>query len=312
MAFLAVTIKHPIIVDYMSKYTLKMLAELRWLRFFIKKQYGVVFTEHTGVDKHIMLASLGMKYAIPTTTPNLKLENEIKELIETLKIHKLNDNWGAQTLVEYLKFPKYLIILFVEGFINEDQVTLYVRFFGNEIDLAIRTMIDVDNTDNIFAYDLAETLYNGLLHINSVPTLALLIQLWNKKINDNSVNVYREIILFCLRKLPIEEVIENSPCIISELHIGSILSICGVKKIDSIYDLENIKKPLDGNIIAKGMQDTRFKEIPVIDFDKNILKEIIQIWIKRVEKDFSSKKIDVYLQHGLVSVFISYVQWGKL
>lgn len=314
LAFLAVTVKHPIITDYLSKHAINFLAVKTFLSILVSNDYEIDFSSDNDVAIDIILASLGFEYGLKKINRNNveELSENLKKLMTKLDVQSINDVLGRKYIINYLNSPRYLIALFIEGFANEDQVGLYQKFFGDEINDAINAMMPNDSNINMLATDLAEVLQKGYEHIKGIPDVLLLNQIWINKINDDDLfgNPYESIIIFSLRKLPINKVISDSLISMSESYLSRLLLLFNIKNKDGVYNLSDFTLPSENDVNLKGMQDISFNNKPILKFNENTFKQIIQSWIKEADDFFKSNNSQVYSQPKLISVLYRYVQWS--
>lgn len=309
MAFVAATIKHPIFIDYLSKHALRILNEKWRLKHFIGDQYGVNFLDIKDKDYEIIAASMGIKFLPEKDSKTF--QPLIDEFIGKLRVQHIDDFQAGGYLVNYLETSEYLITLFVEGFVDENQVALYDKFFGGGIDDALKMLAIDDSNMNVLASDLAEALRKRAIKLSGVPTIQFLNNIWAGKINDNDfINPYETIILYSLQKASIEKIISDCFLGLSEASLSAIFHVCGFKNKNGIYNLDDVSVAPDDDISRKGMQNVTFNNIGIKEFDKETIKQIINVWVAKVEMDLASKRRDIYNQVKLISIFYRYVQWS--
>ena len=134
--------------------------------------------------------------------------------------------------------------MLVHGFFTEKQVACYSDFFSTGVDKAIKEIINIDNNiADILVGDIVEAFHMGI-PLQTTPTLSSLCELWLKKVHKTEVyNQYFMLIIVCIRKIAMEQVISEAPCTLSGEYIRSILNIFNIKKNkDGCYDISSFKK----------------------------------------------------------------------
>ncbi len=179
-------------------------------------------------------------------------DNELPTLAKEISVINFVNDYIKET-------PTYLIILFFEGFIKPEHLSLYSDFFTAKIDQAINVLLN-DNLEIVRgAFDLAESLTKNFLEIEKSPSIELLNKLWIKEAEQlNFINPYLTIVTFALGKLAVEYIIENAVLTLSEQYILKILSVCNIQNIDGSYNLAKFKKPENFNLSNYGLKFTKW------------------------------------------------------
>lgn len=313
MAFLAVTIKHPVVTDNLSKNTNILIKNKNILYIDINNQFGFSFTEKDNDD--ILMASLGViNLQNKEKEKNEDRRKNLEELINSFGVQLICDSRSAKYILDFLNIPTYLILLFIQGALNPKHVSLFSDYFNGNSDTALKTLLESDLIVNIAAKDLADILYRGGVGPSDSPTLTIVNELWTKKIDSSEINNYYEIIIkMVLRKMPIEDIITGCPLGLSESYLNEILYVCGVSNKDCNYNLVESKKPEDEIIYKKCLADTKFNGKFIKDFNDNdsALKSMLSKWLDKFDESFKTPNVENFSQQSLISIFFRYIQWGR-
>lgn len=113
-----------------------------------------------------------------------------------------------------------------------------------------------------------------------------------------------------MQKLSIESVISSCNIALSESSLSAVFYVCGFKNNKGVYNLSDVSVVSDDDVSRKGMQDVKFNNIGIKEFNKETIKQIINAWVAKVENDLSSKRVEVFNIKKIINVFCRYVQWG--
>ncbi len=317
MAFLAVTVKHPVVTDNLSKNTNMLIKHRGILYIDVNDQFGFSFTEKDNDD--ILMAGLGV---IGVHNKKDKVSDDRKEklekLIESLGTQFICDPQSSKYVLNFLNIPTYLILLFIQGVLNPEHASLFSDYFNGKIDAALKTLLEDDPIVNMSAKDLAGILYKGGVGPSDIPTLTAINKLWSQKIDSSDIinyyiNYYEIIARISLRKVSIENIIADCPLGLSESYLNEILYVCGVSNKDAKYNLVELRKPEDEVIYKKYLGDAKFEGKLIKDFggDYKALKAMLTKWLDKFESDFQTSNAEVFCQKSLISIFYRYIQWGQ-
>jgi ABC-type dipeptide/oligopeptide/nickel transport system ATPase subunit len=304
LAFLAVTVKHPTIFSYLSKHTVLFLQDKHNARSLLEKFYGYQCPDGFTFSD-ILAASVGV----------FKQSNEDinGKIVKHLNVNAIVHSLTYQFVITYLdKTPTFLVLLFIEGFTKESQVSLYQDFFENDINKTLRNLVAEQTECMDLISALAETIAQGAPPPKTMPERKLITALWNQKIGDNDLyNPYEPTILFIANVLSIEEIILQLPITLSENYINALLFAVGIKNNKGTYNIEEDFNPsthIDVRsrwLIFAHVQKTQKK---LTEFDAETIKNILEEWINEFENKLTEEAF--YRQPRLISAFYRYIQWS--
>lgn len=302
--FLAITVKHPIITDYLSRTTSNFLRYGAALPSHVENYYNISI-EHDA----LVLASLG--FFIMDKKEHVS-ENIIA-LMKKMDIHPLEDNIGAEYALKFLNIPSYLILLFIQG--NKQYISIYSEYFEGDINFVLNALNNENSHEfRVLAQNLASDLYRGGIKPDQKPEINITNALWKNKANvyslDNSY--YETIILNSLRNHPVELVISECYLSISEAFIYDILFVCGVVNIQSEYNLNKATNPTKEKLIQKCLDDASYKGKFIREYQQgdSLLQDILNTWLMKFDDDFSSQDHSAFNQPKLISILYRYNQWS--
>lgn len=316
MSFCAATVKHPILVDYLSRHALRMRSKSFLLNPYIKERYGVDFSGFGDNNRAVLIASMGFDGMnagdFSSGTNYDDLPNRLIALREKLNVHQIDDVVASEYTSDFFEISEYIQTLFVEGYIEADHVSLFQKFFGDHINEALIWLKSDDPNTSILVSDIANTLRKGLISIAGVPDIKLLSELWAAKITDKDFfNPYEIVITCAMSKLSMSSLIDNCSLGMTEIFLINLLLIFGIKNKNGSFIIDDFTiQPSIQDLTAKGMQDLEFNGLKILNFDKVTLRKILSRWLLKAEADLNSLQEDVYSQVRLISVFYRYLQWG--
>ncbi|HCU05306.1 MAG TPA: hypothetical protein DIC51_03230 [Coxiellaceae bacterium] len=312
IGFLAVTIKYPAIIDYLSKYTLGILTNNDPLQY-IKDTYGIDFIEYKNKKNKILLASLGINELSKKSNGANNCRNELDRFINVLGIIPANYDFKTIRYLEnFLASRPSLINLFVSGYISEDELEIYKDFFNENINNTLERVLRDNPTMDITVEEIAKALRERYESIIKMPEALLLNKLWDKKIIDDYwYNPYEVIISFAIRTLPIEAVIRETCISLSESYIEFVLNIFDIKNKNGSYKISDFKPPSEDELKRNNLHEVLFKDIRLCNFTIEKIREILSLWLEKAEKDLNSSQEVIYSQPRLISALYRYIQWGE-
>ena len=337
----AVCVKHPIVISNIAEHTLPMLNNSQFLPLYIKNIYQneILFKNNDEKTKNnIILQSTGIK----------KCESD-PLVLGTLKNYIVIDQSAFQFMSEVILTIKIsLLSLFVDGYVDDAKVKLHFNYFEDDINDAVRFLIDHYGQVDDQVSDLNEALSTQKNHPKSIVDIHLLNELWQKSEDPGGIfDPYLKIILFSLNNLSLEDVISKSELSLLELHIHNILFLFEIKNKNGKYNIGNFvgislsissseklvvpnadsevdKSPVklsstfldvqNKSVSEKicGFQGITFNGIAIEDFTKEDIEFFLEQWIERVESDIENKLNElVEKEKKLLSVFYRYIQWAE-
>lgn len=301
ISFLATSIVHPVITENISKHTLPILCRRYFKEIYIKDMYDINFISENNRNElynEIIITSAGVFIGS-------KNEN-IEKLLNVVTQNPIKDAISLSfTKAFLLNTPVHFIILYAEGFADDQKISAYNDFFEQDINETLRLLLADNDSRETLALDLAETIRKNSLPVKGVPDLDLINRLWLNKINEegNFGNPYESIILASLSNIAIEKLIENCCFSLSEEYLSRILLAHGIKNDNGSYDINKFNVPSD-------LEINKYHLSARLSIGK--LKKILKIWIKNVEKNLSNTESEWYKQNILIGVFYRYIQWNKV
>ena len=239
-----------------------------------------------------------------------KIEGKAKEFSQLktqLKVQGIFDNFIPKYLTEVLKNVPHLVGLIVGGYTDEIEVHFFDSFAGKNIDEALKYLKKSGDSYPNLAYELADLLKKDIISPKYSADINLLNSIWGKYINDDFSNPYETIVLFAATNLKLEDVILHGHSTLSEALILSILSSYGIKNKHG-YGLDKMQKSFSG---AKILKSISFKGTMIQSFGPEILRQILEEWLKEIEKRLSDSFSDLVQEPRFISVFYRFIQFNR-
>jgi hypothetical protein len=317
LEFLAVLVKHPIISNNLTNFTLPILLERYSIcPRYLPKKFGIDTIEKIIPEKiskeirfNIILASMGIN------SINFKEDNDLLKILKTVTLNPIEDLLTEDLLRNFFEeTPVYLILRYISGFSDETELSIYLDFFGEKINTTINYLINRNKFYEHLASDIFRSMKRPIdkcLWPEGYPSFELLNNLWIMEIDcsGGQLNFFFDeenpmlgIPLFLMAKFPVRKVVLNADIFFSGLYIKKLMQIHGVAIEKEIYQID---KFITNSFLyfPEG-----FYRYPFLDAVDSLL-EIIKLWLERFESDFFQNKF--YEHPALYEIFLWFVRWGE-
>lgn len=302
LSFMAIFIKHPIILGNITNNTLPIVSERFFQGSHIKDKYGID-PYKANLNKHafeVLLASMGIVNDVIQNNKNLSA------ILVDVTSHPIRDSLIENLVGDFFdKTPIYLILAFINGYCSESEIALYHDFFKGSVDSCIRFLLKGGSRAYHLAFDLSKTIKTNALVTKNIPSIKLLNELWNKEAASSAIEKMispcQNIIFFFVNKILSHKTIAELDIFLSGTYINDLMSVHGLKNNGQGYFLDDFKKPLDSELLKGFYHSLESKEL---------LVAFIEVWLLKVNKSLSEKNHESFSSVGLLYVLLWFVQWS--
>jgi len=313
--FIALIVKHPVIVENITKN-----IDIFLMLDFNPKHGDPFQFNKDSTEEERWIALSGIKNTdIIQKVFNKQLQKKLKE---TFICQIPSDHLSEYFLKKFFSIiPKTIILAFFEGYLDKNLLYLYNDFFTDKVDSVLEYLITENSKKALnLAYDLSAAISKNPDKSKIKPSIELINKLTRKKemkfgnIFAISYDLsYYKIALFLLNCVSnMDIVIKEANIDLSEHYVGIILYLFNIKNESGIYKLSKFKGCTEIDINNKNLNNIIFNGKLIKDFDEETVVAIVSSWINKVQKKLGKLDAEDFTQENIISVFYRYIQWNTM